>query len=217
MAAGLLRCGKSCRLRWINYLRPDLKRGNFSEEEDELIIKLHSLIGNKWSLIAARLPGRTDNEIKNHWNSHIKRKLASMGLDPRSHRPLCPPHNSNTTCLSRPAPDHEIPAFQNRRTPEITDFFQHHRSESSPIERAASDVEEHRDLDLDLNLCISLPSNLSPAANRGSSVHRTVVSYLNSGSGVCYPIGLQVNYGGYCESGYSAENAGGFSQYRLAL
>ncbi|XP_043700173.1 myb-related protein 308-like [Telopea speciosissima] len=71
-AAGLLRCGKSCRLRWINYLRPDLKRGNFTEEEDELIIKLHSLLGNKWSLIAGRLPGRTDNEIKNYWNTHIR-------------------------------------------------------------------------------------------------------------------------------------------------
>ena len=45
--AGLLRCGKSCRLRWINYLRPDLKRGNFTDDEDELIIRLHSLLGNK--------------------------------------------------------------------------------------------------------------------------------------------------------------------------
>nr|QMP81304.1 R2R3-MYB transcriptional repressor [Ipomoea batatas]GME05711.1 myb-related protein 330-like [Ipomoea batatas] len=87
-AAGLLRCGKSCRLRWINYLRPDLKRGNFTEEEDDLIIKLHSLLGNKWSLIAARLPGRTDNEIKNYWNTHIKRKLLSRGLDPQTHRPI---------------------------------------------------------------------------------------------------------------------------------
>ncbi|KAG5019502.1 hypothetical protein JHK87_015357 [Glycine soja] len=87
-AAGLLRCGKSCRLRWINYLRPDLKRGNFTEEEDELIINLHSLLGNKWSLIAARLPGRTDNEIKNYWNTHIKRKLYSRGIDPQTHRPL---------------------------------------------------------------------------------------------------------------------------------
>ncbi|KAH7525058.1 hypothetical protein FEM48_Zijuj06G0184700 [Ziziphus jujuba var. spinosa] len=87
-AAGLLRCGKSCRLRWINYLRPDLKRGNFTEEEDELIIKLHSLLGNKWSLIAGRLPGRTDNEIKNYWNTHIKRKLISRGLDPQTHRPI---------------------------------------------------------------------------------------------------------------------------------
>nr|AXY87631.1 myb-related protein 308-like protein [Cymbidium sinense] len=87
-AAGLLRCGKSCRLRWINYLRPDLKRGNFTEEEDELIIKLHSLLGNKWSLIAGRLQGRTDNEIKNYWNTHIRRKLLSRGIDPATHRPL---------------------------------------------------------------------------------------------------------------------------------
>ncbi|KAL1534148.1 myb-related protein 330-like protein [Salvia divinorum] len=87
-SAGLLRCGKSCRLRWINYLRPDLKRGNFSEEEDEIIIKLHSLLGNRWSLIAGRLPGRTDNEIKNYWNTHIKRKLISSGVDPQTHRPL---------------------------------------------------------------------------------------------------------------------------------
>ncbi|OWM80410.1 myb-related protein 308 [Punica granatum] len=87
-AAGLLRCGKSCRLRWINYLRPDLKRGNFTEEEDELIIKLHSLLGNKWSLIAGRLPGRTDNEIKNYWNTHIRRKLLNRGIDPSTHRPI---------------------------------------------------------------------------------------------------------------------------------
>ncbi|KAG6543292.1 hypothetical protein Mapa_015206 [Marchantia paleacea] len=86
--AGLLRCGKSCRLRWINYLRPDLKRGNISEEEDNLIITLHSLLGNRWSLIAGRLPGRTDNEIKNYWNTHLKKKLRSMGIDPNSHRPL---------------------------------------------------------------------------------------------------------------------------------
>ncbi|OVA19609.1 SANT/Myb domain [Macleaya cordata] len=87
-AAGLLRCGKSCRLRWINYLRPDLKRGNFTDEEDELIIKLHSLLGNKWSLIAGRLPGRTDNEIKNYWNTHIRRKLLSRGVDPTTHKPI---------------------------------------------------------------------------------------------------------------------------------
>ncbi|XP_047970862.1 myb-related protein 308 [Salvia hispanica] len=90
-AAGLLRCGKSCRLRWINYLRPDLKRGNFTQEEDDLIIKLHSLLGNKWSLIAGRLPGRTDNEIKNYWNTHIRRKLVSQGIDPTSHRPISEP------------------------------------------------------------------------------------------------------------------------------
>nr|AFK36130.1 unknown [Lotus japonicus] len=62
--AGLLRCGKSCRLRWINYLRPDIRRGNFTAEEEELIIKMHELLGNRWSAIAAKLPNRTDNEIK---------------------------------------------------------------------------------------------------------------------------------------------------------
>ncbi|KAJ4715994.1 MYB transcription factor [Melia azedarach] len=96
-AAGLLRCGKSCRLRWINYLRPDLKRGNFTEEEDELIIKLHSLLGNKWSLIAGRLPGRTDNEIKNYWNTHIRRKLLNRGIDPATHRPLNEPATAAAT------------------------------------------------------------------------------------------------------------------------
>ncbi|KAB5573424.1 hypothetical protein DKX38_000618 [Salix brachista] len=73
--AGLLRCGKSCRLRWMNYLRPDIKRGNITPDEDDLIIRLHSLLGNRWSLIAGRLPGRTDNEIKNYWNSHLSKRL----------------------------------------------------------------------------------------------------------------------------------------------
>ncbi|KNA16768.1 hypothetical protein SOVF_086330 [Spinacia oleracea] len=75
--AGLQRCGKSCRLRWINYLRPDLKRGAFSPQEEELIIHLHTLLGNRWSQIAARLPGRTDNEIKNFWNSTVKKRMKS--------------------------------------------------------------------------------------------------------------------------------------------
>ncbi|CAD6203314.1 unnamed protein product [Miscanthus lutarioriparius] len=73
--AGLLRCGKSCRLRWINYLRADVKRGSISKEEEDIIIMLHATLGNRWSLIASHLPGRTDNEIKNYWNSHLSRQI----------------------------------------------------------------------------------------------------------------------------------------------
>ncbi|XP_077234257.1 transcription factor MYB1-like [Tasmannia lanceolata] len=77
--AGLKRCGKSCRLRWLNYLRPDIKRGNITEEEEDLIIRLHKLLGNRWSLIAGRLPGRTDNEIKNYWNTYLRKQLSEDG------------------------------------------------------------------------------------------------------------------------------------------
>ncbi|XP_064944769.1 myb-related protein Zm1-like [Musa acuminata AAA Group] len=80
--AGLLRCGKSCRLRWTNYLRPDIKRGNFTKEEEDTIVKLHKLLGNKWSKIASCLPGRTDNEIKNVWNTHLKKRLVSTDQKP---------------------------------------------------------------------------------------------------------------------------------------
>ncbi|XP_057505373.1 transcription factor MYB3-like [Actinidia eriantha] len=73
--AGLNRCGKSCRLRWMNYLRPNIKRGNITEQEEDLILRLHKLLGNRWSLIAGRLPGRTDNEIKNYWNSYLSKKI----------------------------------------------------------------------------------------------------------------------------------------------
>ncbi|EPS65487.1 hypothetical protein M569_09290, partial [Genlisea aurea] len=89
--AGLLRCGKSCRLRWTNYLRPDVKRGLLSEEEERIVIDLHAKLGNRWSKIASQLPGRTDNEIKNHWNTHIKKKLKKLGIDPLTHGPLNPP------------------------------------------------------------------------------------------------------------------------------
>ncbi|XP_022733842.1 myb-related protein 308-like [Durio zibethinus] len=89
--AGLLRCGKSCRLRWMNYLRPDIKRGNITLDEEDLIIRLHSLLGNRWSLIAGRLPGRTDNEIKNYWNTHLSKRLLSQGTDPNTHKRLSQP------------------------------------------------------------------------------------------------------------------------------
>ncbi|XP_022728032.1 myb-related protein MYBAS2-like [Durio zibethinus] len=76
-SAGLNRSGKSCRLRWVNYLRPGLKRGHLTPQEEGIIIELHAHWGNKWSTIARYLPGRTDNEIKNYWRTHFKKKERS--------------------------------------------------------------------------------------------------------------------------------------------
>ncbi|CAM8951805.1 unnamed protein product [Rhodiola kirilowii] len=115
--AGLQRCGKSCRLRWTNYLRPDLKHGQFTDAEEQVIVKVHSVVGNRfgigisstlsvlffrvweligclcfhecrWSTIAGMLPGRTDNDVKNHWNTKLKKKLSGMGIDPVTHKPF---------------------------------------------------------------------------------------------------------------------------------
>ncbi|KAF8092314.1 hypothetical protein N665_0417s0011 [Sinapis alba] len=93
--AGLQRCGKSCRLRWTNYLRPDIKRGKFTVQEEQTIIQLHALLGNRWSAIATHLAKRTDNEIKNYWNTHLKKRLVKMGIDPVTHK-----HKNETHLLS---------------------------------------------------------------------------------------------------------------------
>ncbi|KAK3412062.1 hypothetical protein EUGRSUZ_I00828 [Eucalyptus grandis] len=79
--AGLARTGKSCRLRWMNYLRPNIKHGNITKEEEEIIINLHRVLGKRWATIASRLPGRTDNEIKNYWNTHLKKRCAQEKLE----------------------------------------------------------------------------------------------------------------------------------------
>nr|AHJ60260.1 anthocyanin transcription factor MYB1 [Magnolia liliiflora] len=92
--AGLNRCRKSCRLRWFNYLTPNIKRGEFGADEIDLIIRLHKLLGNRWTLIAGRIPGRTANDIKNYWNSHLSKKVTSHDnkdttkvLKPQARRP----------------------------------------------------------------------------------------------------------------------------------
>ncbi|GMI99727.1 hypothetical protein HRI_003642000 [Hibiscus trionum] len=89
--AGLKRTGKSCRLRWLNYLNPDVKRGNLSLDEQILILELHSQLGNRWSKIAEHLPGRTDNEIKNYWRTRVQKQTcsASRSRDTSSRIPEC--------------------------------------------------------------------------------------------------------------------------------
>ncbi|KAJ6793473.1 putative myb-related protein Hv1 [Iris pallida] len=157
-AAGLLRCSKNCSLRCINHPhRPGVERGNFSDDEEDLIIRLHSLLGNRWALIAGRLPGRTDDEVKKHWTSHLRRKLASMGIDPNNHRlshshlPLCrrPP---------RPLVHREFESGGSNRA-DVVD-------EDRVLSDAGSSQEEEEDQqtcsvlpDLNLELTIALPSN----------------------------------------------------------
>ncbi|OEL26671.1 Transcription factor MYB108 [Dichanthelium oligosanthes] len=82
--AGLRRTGKSCRLRWLNYLRPDLRRGNITAQEQLLILELHSRWGNRWSKIAQHLPGRTDNEIKNYWRTRVQKHARQLNCDVNS-------------------------------------------------------------------------------------------------------------------------------------
>ncbi|KAL1833539.1 hypothetical protein ACET3Z_003190 [Daucus carota] len=129
--AGLLRCGKSCRLRWTNYLRPDLKRGLLSEYEENLVIDLHSQLGNRWSKIASNLPGRTDNEIKNHWNTHIKKKLRKMGIDPLTHKPLPPP----------PPPPEPAQDQQNHKSPEVLETVTIQEDENQGLSEADPSME----------------------------------------------------------------------------
>ncbi|KAM3374092.1 transcription factor MYB48 isoform X1 [Capsicum galapagoense] len=98
---GLKRSGKSCRLRWVNYLNPGLKRGKMTPHEEQLVLQLHSKYGNRWSKIAGKLPGRTDNEIKNYWRTHM-RKLAQD--EKKNNKASISPSSSNfSNCSSSSA------------------------------------------------------------------------------------------------------------------
>ncbi|CAN4100500.1 unnamed protein product [Withania somnifera] len=148
--AGLQRCGKSCRLRWINYLRPDLKRGTFSQEEEDMIIALHELLGNRWAQIAAKLPGRTDNEIKNFWNSYVKKKLIKQGIDPNTHKPLSENHQvrNETNCTDKASilQMHKFPNMSMSNSAEIVQPFHFNKRifNSEAITRQLTEVSRNQ-------------------------------------------------------------------------
>ncbi|KAL6616466.1 hypothetical protein ACP70R_038736 [Stipagrostis hirtigluma subsp. patula] len=199
-AAGLLRCGKSCRLRWMNYLRPDLKRGNFTDDDDELIIKLHALLGNKWSLIAGQLPGRTDNEIKNYWNTHIKRKLLSRGIDPQTHRPLSGGSataasgltTSSTAGFPSPAPAARL-ARPTITVPTNVMFAAAARPAPSEDGHSSSggstDAPRCPDLNLDLDLSVGPPC--SPSKPPATASTPTSQQQQRTPICLCYSLGVR--------------------------
>lgn len=87
----------------MNYLRPGIKRGNISQDEEDLIVRLHRLLGNRWSLIAGRLPGRTDNEIKNYWNTHLFKKLHTSAAPRKKNKAEKPAAASKVTSEAKMA------------------------------------------------------------------------------------------------------------------
>jgi myb proto-oncogene protein len=99
--AGLRRTGKSCRLRWVNYLHPGLKRGRITADEERLILSLHAEWGPRWSRIARKLPGRTDNEIKNYWRTHMRKKAQEEKMAKKKGvTEASSPSSSSTTSLT---------------------------------------------------------------------------------------------------------------------
>ncbi|EHA8591200.1 transcription factor RAX2 [Cocos nucifera] len=109
--AGLKRCGKSCRLRWLNYLRPDIKHGGFTEEEDLVICTLYNKIGSRWSVIASKLQGRTDNDVKNYWNTKLKKKVITGQISlPTNIATSSSPSPSNSTYSTSTASIHHSPS-----------------------------------------------------------------------------------------------------------
>ncbi|TKY46897.1 Transcription factor GAMYB [Spatholobus suberectus] len=196
---GLNRCGKSCRLRWANHLRPNLKKGAFSPEEEKLIVELHAQFGNKWARMAALLPGRTDNEIKNYWNTRIKRRQR-QGLPLYSddhdhhHRPTTPtPPTTPSPCLT--------PTGSNPNTTTNFEFFNqnhqhqnhyqyqqqqyplsptapHHSPLTSPLQHRPFSPSPHTFLDPSpLPLSSSSPSPLSFTFQRPAPVLCTPLSF----------------------------------------
>ncbi|XP_071723699.1 transcription factor MYB8-like [Rutidosis leptorrhynchoides] len=133
--AGLARCGKSCRLRWLNYLRPNIKRGNYTMEEEETIIRLHASMGNRWSAIAAHLPGRTDNEIKNHWHTTLKRRVRQQNSAQATAHGGVPTPNFS--------PEHQLPADS---SPEFVGIEQQGSPNSNPSNGDHHDYQNFADI-----------------------------------------------------------------------
>ncbi|KAL2507054.1 transcription factor RAX2-like [Forsythia ovata] len=148
--AGLKRCGKSCRLRWLNYLRPNIRHGEFSDEEDRIICTLYASIGSRWSIIAAQLPGRTDNDIKNYWNTKLKKKLIGK---------FAPSYQGKTTPFS---------AILSQSLPNLSQLYKDFNSFYTPT-KSQSGFESPS---LPQNFLYNNNNNISSSTNQYSYYHQ---------------------------------------------
>ncbi|CAH9094605.1 unnamed protein product [Cuscuta epithymum] len=167
--AGLNRCRKSCRLRWLNYLRPDIKRGHFGLDEVDLILRLHKLLGNRWSLIAGRIPGRTANDVKNYWNTHLQRKktefpMAASSTQEKGKRKKAP-NISESSAVIRPRPSRFLinPASRKQSTAgESTDDVPAAQQGTAPPEPPSTSSPVDLRRDDNFHERADLVTNLSP-------------------------------------------------------
>ncbi|TVU07405.1 hypothetical protein EJB05_47482 [Eragrostis curvula] len=152
VVTGLRRCGKSCRLRWLNYLRPNIKHGEFTEHEDRVICSMYASIGSRWSIIASQLPGRTDNDIKNYWNTKLKKKLlGTSAITAPPHRAPRQHHRPLNLMLQHSSPSLSQPTYSS--------FFSNAGSLHDPMIPALT-LPPHQDFMLSSSLVMPNASSL---------------------------------------------------------
>ncbi|KAM0999857.1 hypothetical protein ACFX15_006322 [Malus domestica] len=177
--AGLKRCGKSCRLRWLNYLRPNIKHGEFSDEEDRIICSLYASIGSRWSVIAAQLSGRTDNDIKNYWNTKLKKKLMGMHM-------ASPPARHHHRNLPKPPPFPPFPSSSHHS------YQNQSLIQSEPLSSLYKDLSNYDRsfLGFEVPLPLPLPPQVSLTSSNFSNTSTNSVSLFQT---LNYPAGVKKN------------------------
>ena len=174
------RIGKQCRERWHNSLNPSVIKSQWTPQEDELICKYQAKLGNKWARISDMLPGRTDNAVKNRWNSTLKKRAAQILAN------MAPSANSSSTQSSDDDQDdfedqQSSPAAHIPNKSEINDVHEEEKHEEEEVENSAEEKQDSPD-DIQIpprifiptppviekNLLISLLSPVSPPSNRQS-------------------------------------------------